>query len=111
MIMMMMMIILQVVVEKFPTKKDFSVDLVEFSVDVDDAIHLTLTWTPSNAMRCREMVIFRVDESYRLQAILLGYADEPVKPHKVCNIASKHILLACIAVCIFTIAIIYCETN
>jgi L-ribulose-5-phosphate 3-epimerase UlaE len=71
------------VVEKFPTKKDFSIDLVEFSVDAGDRLHLTITWSPSDAMRCREMVIFRVDETYRLQTILLGNADQPQKPRKV----------------------------
>lgn len=60
-------------------------DLVEFTVEPEDSVHLTLTWQPMEVMRCRELVTFKVDDTYRLQTVLLGCAEKRPKPQKVCQ--------------------------
>ena len=72
----------QVVIEKFP-HKDFSIDQMEMTIDAGAQELLTLTWEPTEAADRREMILFKVDGIYRLQAILFGSVEEPPKPKKV----------------------------
>lgn len=73
----------KVVIEKFPSKKKFTVDLFEFAVDSGDEQMLTLTWTPSEAGGCREIILLRVDQAFRLQFVVVGQAVAVDKPKKV----------------------------
>ncbi|XP_046339131.2 abnormal spindle-like microcephaly-associated protein homolog isoform X2 [Haliotis rufescens] len=70
-----------VVIEKFPHKKKFEVDSKSFTVPALDSVVITFSWTPEEDGNVREMILFRVDSAYRLQAFLLGCADSP-KPAK-----------------------------
>lgn len=71
----------EVVIERFPYKKCFNVDQTHFEVGPEEVVSLTLTWTPQEAGSCREMVLFHVNDVYRLQAYVFGTADDP-KPAK-----------------------------
>ncbi|XP_067661837.1 abnormal spindle-like microcephaly-associated protein homolog [Haliotis asinina] len=70
-----------VVIEKFPHKKKFDVDTKSFTVPALESVVLTFSWTPEEDGNVREMILFRVDSAYRLQAFLLGCAESP-KPTK-----------------------------
>lgn len=70
-----------VVIEKFPHKKKFEVDSKSFTVPALDSVVVTFSWTPEEDGNVREMILFRVDSAYRLQAFLLGCAESP-KPAK-----------------------------
>ncbi|KAK7095184.1 hypothetical protein V1264_006629 [Littorina saxatilis] len=67
----------EVVIERFPHKKGFNVDQTHFVVGPEEVVSLTLTWMPHEAGGCREMVLFHVNDVYRLQAFLFGTADDP----------------------------------
>jgi len=71
----------EVVIERFPYKKCFNVDQTHFVVGAEEVVTLTLTWTPQEAGSCREMVLFHVNDVYRLQAYVFGTADD-LKPVK-----------------------------
>ncbi|KAK7504479.1 hypothetical protein BaRGS_00004345 [Batillaria attramentaria] len=73
----------EVVVERFPFKKCFNIDQTSFTVGPGDVASLTLTWTPQEAGNCREMILFHVNDVYRLQAYVFGAADDPKPPKKV----------------------------
>ncbi|KAL8625929.1 hypothetical protein ACOMHN_012521 [Nucella lapillus] len=71
----------EVVLERFPYKKGFNVNQTHFVVAPEEVVTLTLTWTPQDAGGCREMVLFHINDVYRLQAYMFGTADDP-KPVK-----------------------------
>ena len=60
-----------------------SIDLLEFTVEPNDELLLTMTWSPREAGNVREMIQFQVEDAFRLTAILFGKAEEPPKPKKV----------------------------
>ncbi|CAH1785861.1 unnamed protein product, partial [Owenia fusiformis] len=70
-----------VVIEKFPHKKNFTVDQMQFVVAPKDEVMLQITWTPTEEGNCREMILFHVDGTYRLQAYVYGVV-EPVPTQK-----------------------------
>ena len=74
---------MKVTIEKVPWKKKFSVDCNDFIVEPCEDHMLTLTWSPTDPARCREVVLLKVDQTYRLQFIIIGQAVEPVKSKKV----------------------------
>ncbi len=73
----------EVVIEKFPFKKNFTLESKTFTVPAEDCVVLTFSWTPEESCNVREMVLFRVDNVYRLQAFLLGCAESPKPLRKV----------------------------
>ncbi|ESO92879.1 hypothetical protein LOTGIDRAFT_232956 [Lottia gigantea] len=81
----------EVIVERFPYKKNFSIDSTKFTVDPDDYKTLSITWAPDEASSCREMVLFKVDGVYRLQAYVFGNAEE-IKQKKVTKRGKKGLL-------------------
>ena len=71
----------EVLIERFPYKKCFNVDQTNFVVGPGEVVTLTLTWTPQDGGGCREMILFHINEVYRLQAYVFGTAEDP-KPVK-----------------------------
>ncbi|XP_064648823.1 abnormal spindle-like microcephaly-associated protein homolog [Lineus longissimus] len=72
----------EVLIEKFPFKKDFYVDFTRFMVGPEREVHLVISWTPMSEQNCREMVLFQINSVFRLQAYLFGSAVDPPKPRK-----------------------------
>lgn len=73
-------------VEKVPHKKKFTVDAKEFTVEPYETVSLVVTWAPEEAGNCREMILFHVDDAYRLQAFVFGTAEPvPKKRKQVCR--------------------------
>ncbi|XP_050415465.2 abnormal spindle-like microcephaly-associated protein homolog [Patella vulgata] len=77
----------EVIVERFPYKKNFSIDQTKFVVGAEDYVTLSITWSPDEACTCREMILFKVDGVYRLQSYVFGSAEavkkqKPVKKKK-----------------------------
>ena len=70
-------------VDKFPFNAGFSIELTEFLVEAGRDAVLNLTWTPNDGGSVRETVMLRVDGVFRLQAVLLGMAEEPPKKKRV----------------------------
>lgn len=66
-------------VEKFPHKKNFSVDALEFTVGANETFHFEITWNPEEEGNFREMILFVVDNSYRLQSFVFGSVEAPPK--------------------------------
>lgn len=64
-------------VEKVPEKKHFSVSCKEFVVGPDESYPLEITWGPTEAGGCREMVMMLVDGAYRVQAYVFGTVTAP----------------------------------
>ncbi|XP_041377587.1 abnormal spindle-like microcephaly-associated protein homolog [Gigantopelta aegis] len=72
----------EVVIEKFPYKKKFSIDETKYVVGPEDSIVISITWCPEENGKCREMVLFKIDGLYRLQAFVLGTAEPPKQARK-----------------------------
>ena len=72
----------EVVIEKFPYKKRFSIDETKHIVGPEDSLVISITWCPEENGSCREMMLFKIDGLYRLQAFLLGTADLPKTTRK-----------------------------
>ncbi|ESO10779.1 hypothetical protein HELRODRAFT_190172 [Helobdella robusta] len=64
----------EVVVEKVPRKKNFQVEPLCFSIKEFEKFELIILWTPLTNEGVRELVILQVNESIRLQFVLLGVA-------------------------------------
>lgn len=69
-------------VEKFPYNKHFDIDETTFTVEANESIILTITWTPEDEGYFREMILFIVDKSYRLQSFVMGTLEQPQKKKK-----------------------------
>ncbi|KAL5011550.1 hypothetical protein ScPMuIL_010101 [Solemya velum] len=69
-------------VEKVPHKKKFSVDARDFVVQPHESVSLKVTWAPEEVGNCREMILFHIDDAYRLQAFVFGMADPIPKKRK-----------------------------
>jgi len=75
-------------IEKFPFKKNFDIDQTNFTVEAEGTYLLTITWTPENEGNFREMILFQVDMSYRLQAFVFGAVEKPPQKRKmVCSVS------------------------
>lgn len=71
-------------VEKCPSKAGFSVELSGFrendlgssvlTIEADEEIVLPVRWEPAESGKYREMMIFKWNETHRLQTILIGTA-------------------------------------
>ena len=65
---------IQVQIEKLPTKSNFSICTTDFTIQAMQEKTLTITWAPEMAYGVRELVVLRVNDSIRLQFIILGHA-------------------------------------
>lgn len=64
-------------IERFPFKKDFTVDETEFVVPANEVVMLTITWSPESEGNFREMIMFLIDGVYRLTAFVFGSMEKP----------------------------------
>ncbi|RUS79093.1 hypothetical protein EGW08_013146 [Elysia chlorotica] len=67
----------EVIVERFPYKKNFMIEEDRFSVQPGEVYSLEITWTPEEAGGVREMIQFHINEVFRLQAFLFGLVEQP----------------------------------
>ncbi|KAK3591436.1 hypothetical protein CHS0354_033435 [Potamilus streckersoni] len=72
----------EVKVEKIPTKKKFFVDENQFVVGPNETHPIIITWSPGDEGGYREMFLFVVDNSYRLQTFAIGTVEAPPKKKK-----------------------------
>ncbi|XP_013394208.1 abnormal spindle-like microcephaly-associated protein homolog [Lingula anatina] len=72
-----------VVVEKFPFIKNFSIDMAEFTVAAKSDLCLEIVWEPTEEGNCRQMIQFHVDDAYRLTTIIYGTALAPPQPKRI----------------------------
>lgn len=71
-------------VEKFPHKKKFFVEHLEFTVEAKGTFLFEIHWEPEDEGNFREMILFVVDNSYRLQGFVFGSVEAPQKKIVVC---------------------------
>ncbi|NXS35336.1 ASPM protein, partial [Pomatostomus ruficeps] len=70
----------EVVIERFPAEgRGFSIDHRRFHVEAGQRIFLSVTWTPLEEGKIRELVTFVVNDVVKHQAVLLGAAEQPPK--------------------------------
>ncbi|CAD5121822.1 DgyrCDS10292 [Dimorphilus gyrociliatus] len=67
-------------IEKFPYKANFTINQKEVTVGPLDTQLISMSWTPSAGGNVREKVIFKLNSTIRLESILLGKCESPVKP-------------------------------
>uniref|UniRef100_A0A8C3JCX4 Abnormal spindle-like microcephaly-associated protein ASH domain-containing protein n=1 Tax=Calidris pygmaea TaxID=425635 RepID=A0A8C3JCX4_9CHAR len=74
----------EVVVDRFPASaRGFSLEYRRFSVQVPaGGIFVSVTWTPLEEGKVRELVTFVVNGVVKHQAVLLGIAEQPPKKKK-----------------------------
>ncbi|NXL61371.1 ASPM protein, partial [Chordeiles acutipennis] len=73
----------EVVVERFPASaKGFSLEHRRFSVQSGERIFVSVTWTPLEEGKVRELVTFVINGIVKHQAVLLGVAEQPMKKKK-----------------------------
>ncbi|KAL7396486.1 hypothetical protein ABVT39_006556 [Epinephelus coioides] len=72
----------EVIVEKIPSSKGFSVDHNTFTIQPEDSFTLTVTWTPTEEGGIRELIVFSANGVLKHQAVLLGRAEAPKKKKK-----------------------------
>ncbi|KAM9378980.1 abnormal spindle-like microcephaly-associated protein [Phaethornis superciliosus] len=73
----------EVVVDRFPASaRGFSLQHRRFSVQSGQRIFVSVTWTPLEEGKARELVTFIVNGIVKHQAVLLGAAEQPVKKKK-----------------------------
>ena len=77
--------------EKMPTKKNFTLSSTELILGEEESSMLEITWAPEQEGGVRELVVLRVNDSIRLQFVLLGHAFA-VTP-------SKKVAIFCILIC------------
>ncbi|XP_051764927.1 abnormal spindle-like microcephaly-associated protein [Ctenopharyngodon idella] len=71
-----------VIVDKISASKGFSVDQTCFTIQPEDSIILTVTWTPVEEGGVRELLSFVANGIVKHQAILLGKAEATKKKKK-----------------------------
>uniref|UniRef100_A0A9J7WW81 Assembly factor for spindle microtubules n=1 Tax=Cyprinus carpio carpio TaxID=630221 RepID=A0A9J7WW81_CYPCA len=71
-----------VIVDKISASKGFSVDQRSFTIQPEDSIILTVTWTPVEEGGVRELLCFIANGIVKHQAILLGKAEATKKKKK-----------------------------
>ncbi|GFR71371.1 abnormal spindle-like microcephaly-associated protein homolog [Elysia marginata] len=67
----------EVIVERFPYKKKFAIEVNRFTVQPSEVFSLEISWSPDEAGGVREMIQFHINDVYRLQAFLFGSAEQP----------------------------------
>ncbi|XP_015255446.1 PREDICTED: abnormal spindle-like microcephaly-associated protein homolog [Cyprinodon variegatus] len=72
----------EVVVEKIPSSKGFSVDHDTFTIQPESSFSLTISWTPAEEGGVRELLTFNANGVLKHQAVLLGRAEAPKKKKK-----------------------------
>ncbi|NXD78104.1 ASPM protein, partial [Halcyon senegalensis] len=73
----------EVVVERFPASaRGFSIEHRRFSVQSGQRIFVSVTWTPLEEGKVRELVTFIINGIVKHQAVLLGVAEQPRKKKK-----------------------------
>ncbi|XP_041276684.1 abnormal spindle-like microcephaly-associated protein [Onychostruthus taczanowskii] len=72
-----------VVIDRFPAAATgFSVEHRRFFVEAGQRIFVSVTWTPLEEGKVRELVTFVVNDVIKHQAVLLGDAEQPPKKKK-----------------------------
>ncbi|XP_051977861.1 abnormal spindle-like microcephaly-associated protein [Xyrauchen texanus] len=69
-------------VDKISASKGFSIDQTSFTIQPEDSVILTVTWTPVEEGGVRELLTFVANGIVKHQAILLGKADVTKKKKK-----------------------------
>ncbi|XP_071421513.1 abnormal spindle-like microcephaly-associated protein isoform X2 [Pithys albifrons albifrons] len=70
----------EVVIDRFPAAaRGFSIELRRFAVQSGQRIFVSVTWTPLEEGKVRELVTFVVNRVVKHQAVLLGAAEQPPK--------------------------------
>ncbi|NXQ92322.1 ASPM protein, partial [Nyctibius grandis] len=73
----------EVVVERFPASaRGFSLAHRRFSVQSGQRIFVSISWTPLEEGKVRELVTFLINGIVKHQAVLLGAAEQPLKKKK-----------------------------
>ncbi|NWS60151.1 ASPM protein, partial [Chunga burmeisteri] len=73
----------EVVVDRFPASaRGFSIERRRFSVQSGQRIFVSVTWTPSEEGKVRELVTFVINGIVKHQAVLLGASEQPLKKKK-----------------------------
>ncbi|NXY16046.1 ASPM protein, partial [Atrichornis clamosus] len=73
----------EVVIDRFPAAaKGFSIEHRRFFVQSGQRIFVSVTWTPLEEGKIRELVTFVVNDVVKHQAVLLGAAEQPPKKKK-----------------------------
>ncbi|XP_043936192.1 abnormal spindle-like microcephaly-associated protein [Protopterus annectens] len=72
----------EVFLDKFPSAKGFSVDQRHFVLQPAERVPISITWTPVEEGGVRELITFAVNGSVKVQAVLLGKAEQPQKKKK-----------------------------
>ncbi|XP_069645459.1 abnormal spindle-like microcephaly-associated protein isoform X3 [Haliaeetus albicilla] len=73
----------EVVVDRFPASaRGFSIEHRRFSVQSGQRIFVSVTWTPLEEGKVRELVAFIINGIVKHQAVLLGVAEQPLKKKK-----------------------------
>ncbi|XP_035189331.1 abnormal spindle-like microcephaly-associated protein isoform X2 [Oxyura jamaicensis] len=73
----------EVVVERVPAPaRGFSLERRRFSVQSGQSIFVSVTWTPLEEGKVRELITFVINGIVKHQAVLLGVAEQPVKKKK-----------------------------
>ncbi|XP_061739795.1 abnormal spindle-like microcephaly-associated protein isoform X2 [Nerophis ophidion] len=72
----------EVIVDKIPSGKGFSVNQTAFTIQPQGAFSLTITWTPTEEGGIRELIIFIGNRVLKHQAVLLGRAEVSKKKKK-----------------------------
>uniref|UniRef100_A0A8C3ND75 Uncharacterized protein n=1 Tax=Geospiza parvula TaxID=87175 RepID=A0A8C3ND75_GEOPR len=73
----------EVVIERFPAAaRGFSIESRRFFVESGQRIFVSITWTPLEEGKIRELVTFVVNDVVKHQAVLLGAAEQPPKKKK-----------------------------
>ncbi|NXL31090.1 ASPM protein, partial [Glaucidium brasilianum] len=73
----------EVVVDRFPASaRGFSIERRRFSVQSGQRIFISVTWTPLEEGKVRELVTFIINGIVKHQAVLLGVAEQPLKKKK-----------------------------
>ncbi|NXQ46055.1 ASPM protein, partial [Catharus fuscescens] len=73
----------EVVIDRFPAAaRGFSIEHRRFFVKSGQRIFVSVTWTPLEEGKIRELVTFVVNDAVKHQAVLLGAAEQPPKKKK-----------------------------
>ncbi|XP_025943669.1 abnormal spindle-like microcephaly-associated protein, partial [Apteryx rowi] len=73
----------EVAVDRFPAAaRGFNLEHRRFSVQSGKRIFISITWTPLEEGKVRELVTFVINGIVKHQAVLLGVAEQPVKTKK-----------------------------
>ncbi|NXJ97483.1 ASPM protein, partial [Corythaixoides concolor] len=73
----------EVVIDRFPASaRGFSLEQRRFFVQSGQRIFVSVTWTPLEEGKVRELVTFVINGIVKHQAVLLGVAEQPLKKKK-----------------------------